>query len=476
MSPTYFYSDLEVLKALFGPENALCLIYNPKQRLILNLPEEVVAFQERTVLIQYLAKRREDHFILFNMAGEDLLDLYGQSQILTIVRFGHQKEEKRQPALYYTINNPDGSIRWIVPSDNKYPGFLNLYNANTLKAKAFRHLAKQLFQRGVPHLLASGSFVFFHKGPHPIERYLADFSNQEYTIFTGTIGLNRKAIIELGQNGQSTHFIKWPVSPKSLSLVQQEEQAIRRTSQLGIRGLSLPRIRTLGKALLQSNVKNGQQYSADHLSAVHMQLLLRAYEHSEETSPLTALASYREIGERLTRLKNGHLLLNGMNPEYTGQLIDRMDQHYQAIDADTLVSFAWAHGDFTPWNMYLSKEGVALYDLELSRMDMPLLYDAFHFIFQSAILIHRYGYSRIRSQLRALANMPEVQKMVDQYQLDIDLHLRFYLLYNISYYLEQYIQQIRLHAQVHWLVDVWLETLRSIELQSTSTEKRSINY
>ena len=71
-------------------------------------------------------------------------------------------------------------------------------------------------------------------------------------------------------------------------------------------------------------------------------------------------------------------------------------QHELAAAGTVPVSMS--HGDFTPWNMYLGAQKLHLYDWELSCR-LPLLYDLFHFEFQSAILIRHQSFPSIRKRI-----------------------------------------------------------------------------
>jgi aminoglycoside phosphotransferase (APT) family kinase protein len=68
-------------------------------------------------------------------------------------------------------------------------------------------------------------------------------------------------------------------------------------------------------------------------------------------------------------------------------LIRKVEQLIQSIDESKVVTTGLVHGDFTPWNLFIKNGELRIYDWELSDAGCPLGYDAFHFIFQQAILI-----------------------------------------------------------------------------------------
>ena len=124
-----------------------------------------------------------------------------------------------------------------------------------------------------------------------------------------------------------------------------------------------------------------------------------------------------------------------------------------------------AHGDFTPWNMFHANKGskLHLFDWELSER-LPALYDLFHFIFQTGILVKRQSFLEIKSTIDEILKRPKLQEFIRENSLDVEQAYQFYLLRNGSYYLNRYLTQKDLHIQAHWLLDYWLEAVSYDEI------------
>jgi hypothetical protein len=142
--------------------------------------------------------------------------------------------------------------------------------------------------------------------------------------------------------------------------------------------------------------------------------------------------------------------------ETVKRLIDGLQSWYNEIDDNQKIATGMAHYDFTPWNMYWTKNRLHVYDWELSKTDLPLLYDAFHFIFQASILVKRSTFEEIKIQIESLKNSDLVKKLNKNPDFDFDTNYRFYVLSVASYYLNLYVKQSPLHEQAHWLVNTWL--------------------
>ncbi|MFM8739131.1 MAG: hypothetical protein ACKOC0_02880, partial [Cytophagales bacterium] len=130
-----------------------------------------------------------------------------------------------------------------------------------------------------------------------------------------------------------------------------------------------------------------------------------------------------------------------------------------------------SHGDFTPWNMYLdSKAGLAIYDWECARRNMPFGFDAFHFIIQNQILVKRNRWSDIEQLITAQLFQPS-SFMGDYAPDQQQLYLKLYLLINTIYYLTVYQEQVNWHIQVEWLINTWNEALSSMLMNQKSNRE-----
>ena len=126
---------------------------------------------------------------------------------------------------------------------------------------------------------------------------------------------------------------------------------------------------------------------------------------------------------------------NDLSTETVKSLIDGLKSWLNDIDESQKIAVGMAHYDFTPWNMYWTKTRLHVYDWELSKSDLPLLYDAFHFIFQASILVKRSTSEEIKMQIETLKNSNLVKKLDEHSDFDFETNYRFYVLSVASYYL-----------------------------------------
>ena len=135
----------------------------------------------------------------------------------------------------------------------------------------------------------------------------------------------------------------------------------------------------------------------------------------------------------------------------------------ESLNTEKEISFAYGHNDFTPWNMFIENNHLYLFDWELAKNDIVLLYDFFHFIFQSQILISKSDYKSIYEVIVThIKNNTKLKDIIQKYNIDINENYKLYLLYTVSYYLDKYNNQEKLHDQVFWLIDVWFDAFNDL--------------
>ena len=105
--------------------------------------------------------------------------------------------------------------------------------------------------------------------------------------------------------------------------------------------------------------------------------------------------------------------------------------------------------------MYVKHDGLGIIDWELSVDQVPLFFDVFHFVFQSEVLLNRASYHSVKEEIYAALDCAAAKAIRASFNIDINLHFIFYLLFNITRYLNLYAKQETPHDQIYWMVSVW---------------------
>jgi thymidylate kinase len=366
------------------------------------------------------------------------------------------KKENLTPLQY--INNPDGSVRWIWPSQLQRPLFLKFYSNSSLKSRIIVLLIETAFLFRIQNLIFKSIKVSI-KPKNDLSP--VNLLSKDWALFTGTAGPNRKAII-YKESGRNRSFVKTGLSTRSELLLKNEERALIRLSKLEIESFVFPQILEGYKNTLEiSDISNDGKRSND-FSELHLQAIKDLNNSSSLSLPIRSIPSWKKSKSILKNLmtKKDSRIPNG--------LLRKLFKVIESIDDSTLVETVYSHGDFTPWNMYEKNGKLHIYDWELHQLLMPLGFDAFHFIIQKGILIEKKSWVKIEAEIKQKMDTKTLKRLSDKGDYDPQLYLKLYLIFNTIYYLDIFSQQIQWHEQIHWLLKTWNEAISN---QLTNTEK-----
>ena len=120
------YSDLQLLHNLFCGASETFTVYDPNERLRSNK----------------IIKYTEGDPCEFNLSANGFTEIQPMN-----FYFGRKKWSAGKKFIY--INNPDGTMRWLVPSANNTASHLPLYNAESLKARVYKKSRVQAVHCGL---------------------------------------------------------------------------------------------------------------------------------------------------------------------------------------------------------------------------------------------------------------------------------------------------------------------------------------
>ena len=439
------YSDLQLLHSLFCGTAGTFSVYDPHERLRSNNEVKHVAGIPCE----------------FNLSANGFQELQSMK-----FYFGSKRWASGKKFIY--INNPDGTMRWLVPSANSSASHLSLYNAGSLKAKLYKSVSKALFALGLGEWLGTSSFYVEHNLEKEVKRIYNISDKEQYSIFTGTRGNNRKVVMAVSDGKTVTHFIKIPISYRSQELIENETNMLKELSKYDFTTLSIPRVsdgRIKAFARL-TNVKPATTISAERISDLHVRALTEMYSCNHERKAIIECAAWNTVSNNMDWMQREHGLSNGLDELKTRRIIHLLRKLSNSLNIDEAIPVSVSHGDFTPWNMYCDVHRLYVYDWELSSNGIPMLFDLFHFIFQSQVMVHHQSYQNIRQIINETVKKHNVQRLVNKYRIDTDLHYRLYLLFTVSYYMRLYIEESELLTQSHWMVDAWMDALEDVNSKS----------
>jgi len=350
---------------------------------------------------------------------------------------------------FLVINNTDGTPRWICNSNSKKPLFLKFYSVSSLKSRLFATAIKMIFFFRFHKLLFQNQKFSISKIDDNLGT-IVDFSNNNWAIFTGTVGPNNKILI-YEEGSKENYFYKLAHSPKAFTLIKGEETALKKIKSFNPTSFIYPKSEIIGNVLKMEDL-SFLKTRCPYLSNLHQDALSEIYKNSIVSLEFNSLPIFEEVKEKLLKIeKSSDLRLPKGLIRKLRLLFD--DVENQIIDA------AFCHGDFTPWNMYANNEKIAIYDWELSSPLMPIGFDAFHFIMQQGILVSRTPWKDIHKEIKNRISTELLSKWSLLSKKSVNDYLKIYLLINTVSYLHLYAEQTKWHMQVFWLLDTWGQAL-----------------
>lgn len=356
---------------------------------------------------------------------------------------------------FYTIKNKDHSIRWMIPTVATAPYFLNFYNSPTFLSKIYKIIFKLIYLAKLQKLFFGTVTLTCDKS---LERYVPkSLLYDSLTVFTGTPGENRKVILGLIKNKLPVHYIKVGTTKSSGSNLQNELNTLKL--------LALEDFKTFVHPLITDSVQNDSIIVSDikpkvvirnsAFSKSHAKFIYELGETYSRAQKICKLLIFDEITAYISSLKKGIFCNNGLDTNIVLNAISKIENLISSLNKDALVTTAVSHGDFTPWNMFVGEEKLHVYDWELAREGVPLLFDYFHFIYQSNILSGDNNIETITQVLDETSQFPEMVALIKEFNINYNLVHSLYLCHTVAYYLTLYTKQTPLHQQAHWLVTTW---------------------
>ena len=356
-----------------------------------------------------------------------------------------QPQHDLEPMLCRYICNKDGSIRWIWPAKNHQPDILRFYHAKGWRGVLFSSVIRLFFLLRSGRFIASGAFTLYVE-PRDVKNMC------RWSLFTGTVGPNRKVLVWKKDKHGNPIYCKIAYSPKAQFNIQREASALQLLATSNKTGIVPPAVLAASdKALMITDIGSGVTKTNDirHLPFT----ALSNWSTPHATKTLLSIPFFENISHEI--VKKRYMQDERVPPAF----MNKVKQLHAQINIAAKVPVSYAHGDFTPWNVWYKNNSLHVVDLELFREQMPALYDVFHFVYQSNILIGHNSYATIRQQLESLLNQPGWKAFISQHAIDVALMEQLYLLDNIMYYLDIYMRQQVWHEQVNWLLQTWNEAI-----------------
>lgn len=215
------------------------------------------------------------------------------------------------------------------------------------------------------------------QGADTIESYLAAALAREVKIslHLGAARANRKPVLQLlSPRGAPVGYAKVGVNPLTRTLVRAERDALDRLHRAGLVSLTVPRVLHYGRwrgldVLVLSALPvwlRRRRLIAARLAAAMREV---AAVGGLATGPLACSAYWERLRARLATADE--------SAEHA--TLSRALDAVAARAGDLPITYGAWHGDWTPWNMASTGQGLLVWDWERFAEGAPLGFDALHY-------------------------------------------------------------------------------------------------
>jgi hypothetical protein len=217
-----------------------------------------------------------------------------------------------------------------------------------------------------------------------IESYLAGLLGVRLTpsVHIGPARANRKPVLQLLDDaGRSIAFVKIGVNDLTRGLVRTEARAMLTLAQAGLRHLRIPAV--LGTGQWHGN----ELVAASALPIDASRVPLRHETLAAAMREVCGVAGVRRQplaeSEYWARLR---ARLGGLTDVEDGRTLAAAARDLVGRTGAQRIDFGCWHGDWTPWNMTSTSEGLLVWDWERFGTEVPVGFDPLHYRLQAAIV------------------------------------------------------------------------------------------
>ncbi|MFI3314335.1 MAG: hypothetical protein R3Y04_01545 [Rikenellaceae bacterium] len=346
---------------------------------------------------------------------------------------------------FIQFSNNEGKV-WDMPIKHMRTA-LEIYQPSGLKGRLLVLLLPYLYWlplfRNAIHLRRVN--ISLDKEVVEVIKRVLDIENFEFSIFEGTPSAHKKRVIQIFRGSKVIAYCKISNNKEVIKLLRNGKRVLGYLQNAGINNIPTCyycdkiSLRTDEVIFIQSTIKTNHSKTLHQFTFKHWELL--------ENLHLNTLQKLRfEITDFANSLRSLEEYIDSHKPEYSNLILDKI-KLVREYYGDGEVVFSAYHGDFAPWNMFLEKGELFLFDFEYARLTYPPYMDYFHYITQSNILEnHRPSSEIVKIATEANYHIKDIRISYTAYLLDI-----------ISKYIEK--DSGQLTSQSSEMIKIWVEIL-----------------
>lgn len=366
-----------------------------------------------------------------------------QSALADIESLGLKIHQHPMPGAkpYAVVGGRSNARWWLIPleSGSVAASGLALFQPLLVSARILKAAASVLSRLGLSRLWARNSVYIV--GEPNLARHFQSTEPLTYAYFTGTDSPHRKVAVQImDDRGRLKGFAKLTQNPQVRTLLAHEAATLEYVRKLVLQTAYVPKVVFYGEQgdstlLVTDTLKTPRTLSTTQFTDSHLAFVLELAQKTADPHRVCASELATDFRSRF------NLIRSQVDREWE----KRLDDALKALEALTNLSVptSLSHGDFTPWNTFLSNDRLYVFDWEYAENRRPLSNDIIHFILNE---------TKIRSQTTS-EKLEAAMACLTQHWTDIQKEAVPALL--LIYLLTQTLRQIERLPSANQRISTW---------------------
>lgn len=260
---------------------------------------------------------------------------------------------------------------------------MNLYQPSGIKGKLLKSLFPYLYRiRVISNAVhAKRKNYALHKDLKVLLFKSFSTNEMEFSIFCGTPCVHQKITMQISKGKRILGYCKFSDNQEIINIFQKEKETLNYLWQQGIK--TVPKCLYCGNTensiglFVQTTTKSIHSITDHEWSKQEENFLKELYDKTKHKLLFKQTDFYQDI-----HFLDKHITC--FTDLYRTEIqkgIIRVMSHFSNNEAE----YSFYHGDFTPWNMYIEKGKLFVFDLEYAKYSYPPYLDYFHFFTQTSI-------------------------------------------------------------------------------------------
>lgn len=461
-----YESDLYLLVNLFFPDATNVTVLDPEHKIKLNYESGFHLVDDQAKIKKVAAL---ESMVVVNLTDVPI-DSYpfDTDAISGAISFRENPEViqgMESKPFYYVINEEVETIRWVFNKELAKPFFLDYYDPEADYGNFFRWFTRLCGTLRQMNWVADEKFhVFFRE--RPFYKQISEATVNGFTLFTGRYLTTGKVVLQLLYEQNVVKYLKWPLTAEAEGFLKQESHVLTTLNKKDFQNLIVPYPESgTNNSLLLNNIlklrpKGIQRWSKYHFKAIGEYTREFLGERSLEDllkkeNLLDQLGQMKEVLRRDETPK-------GLSTMNTTRVYQQLVYHLNQMPLDTKIPVSLVHWDFTPENVQIEEGVLKILDWEQARFDHPVLIDVFEFLFYNVEDNFQPSLALFEKGWKELKQWEAFHLLQQEFQADLNIHFRLYLLLRIIPLLNHYLEWNFVPYWMNWHLYFWKEVLAKV--------------